>query len=93
MIEKIRYRNANIIEHLPRCSDFLLKLLAVFLLQTTLEMLNDRTDELQETVLGMKNRMKTMQCNQEEIHKMLQGIVKKLEAIVEGDDDDDDQLF
>ena len=37
--------------------------------------------------------MKTMQFNQEEIHKMLNGIVKKLEAIVEGDDDEDDQLF
>ena len=34
-----------------------------------------------------------MQCNQEEIRKMLNGIVKKLEAIVEGDDDEDDQLF
>lgn len=34
-----------------------------------------------------------MQCNQEELHKMLGGIVKKLEAIVEGDDDEDDQLF
>lgn len=34
-----------------------------------------------------------MQYNQEELHKMLGGIVKKLEAIVEGDDDDDDQLF
>ena len=56
-------------------------------------MLSDRTDELQETVLGMKNRLKTMQCNQEEIHKMLTGIVKKLDAIVEGDDDEDDQLF
>lgn len=55
--------------------------------------LNDRTEELQETVTGLKNRMKTMQCNQEEIHKMLNGIVKKLEAIVEGDDDEDDQLF
>lgn len=42
---------------------------------------------------GLKNRMKTMQCNQEEMHKMLNGIVKKLEAIVEGDDDEDDQLF
>ena len=34
-----------------------------------------------------------MQCNQDEIRKMLNGIVKKLEAIVEGDDDEDDQLF
>lgn len=56
-------------------------------------MLSDRTDELQETVSGMKNRLKTMQFNQEEIHKMLVGIVKKLDAIVEGDDDEDDQLF
>ena len=41
----------------------------------------------------MKSRLKTMQYNQEELHKMLGGIVKKLEAIVEGDDEDDDQLF
>lgn len=61
--------------------------------KSSLEVLSDRTDELQETVLGMKNRLKTMQCNQEEIHKMLVGIVKKLDAIVEGDDDEDDQLF
>lgn len=37
--------------------------------------------------------MKIMQCNQEEIYKMLNGIVKKFEVIVEGDDDEDDQLF
>lgn len=62
-------------------------------MQTSLEKLNDRTEELQETVVGLKNRMKTMQSNQEEMHKMLHGIVKKLDAIVEGDDDDDDELF
>lgn len=65
----------------------------IFSLQTSLEKLNDRTEELQETVVGLKNRMKTMQSNQEEMHKMLHGIVKKLDAIVEGDDDDDDELF
>ncbi|KAL9968734.1 hypothetical protein ACROYT_G020853 [Oculina patagonica] len=61
--------------------------------KNALEKINERTEELQETVTGLKNRMKTMQFNQEEIHKMLNGIVKKLEAIVEGDDDEDDQLF
>lgn len=71
----------------------ILSSLCCFSLQSPLVRLNDRTEELQETVTGLKNRMKTMQCNQEEIHKMLNGIVKKLEAIVEGDDDEDDQLF
>ena len=52
-------------------------------------MLSDRTDELQESVLGMRNRLKTMQCNLEGLHKMLAGVVKKLE----GDDDEDDKLF
>lgn len=61
--------------------------------KNSLEKLSDRTEELQETVLLMKNRLKTMQCNQEELHKMLGGIVKKLDAIVEGDDDEDDKLF
>ena len=42
---------------------------------------------------GLKYRLKTMQFNQEELHKMLGGVVKKLEAVVEGDDDDDNQLF
>lgn len=68
-------------------------MLICFLAQNSLEKLSDRTEELQETVLLMKNRLKTMQCNQEELHKMLGGIVKKLDAIVEGDDDEDDKLF
>ncbi|PFX34625.1 Transient receptor potential cation channel subfamily A member 1-like [Stylophora pistillata] len=49
--------------------------------RTSLEVLSDRTDELQETV-------KTMQCKQEEMHKMLVGIVKKRDATVKEDDDD-----
>ena len=56
-------------------------------------MLNDRTDQLQDSVTGLKNRLKTMQVHQDEIHSMLKGIVKKLEAIVEGDDDEDEELF
>ena len=56
-------------------------------------MLSDRTDELQESVLGMRNRLKTVQCNLEGLHKMLAGVVKKLDANVEGDDDEDDKLF
>ena len=46
-----------------------------------------------DTVEELKNRLKTMQFNQEQLHKMLCGVVKHLEAIVEGDDDKDDQLF
>jgi len=61
--------------------------------KTPLERLNDKTEQLQETVEGLKYRLKTMQFNQEELHKMLGGVVKKLEAVVEGDDDDDNQLF
>ena len=58
-----------------------------------MEKLNDKTEQLQETVEGLTCRLKTMQFNQEQLHKMLGGVVKKLEAVVEGDDDDDNQLF
>ncbi|XP_068697924.1 transient receptor potential cation channel subfamily A member 1 homolog [Montipora foliosa] len=61
--------------------------------KTSLERVNDRTEQLMDTVEGLKNRLKTMQFNQEQLHKMLCGVVKHLEAIVEGDDDKDDQLF
>ena len=54
---------------------------------------NDRTEQLQETVEGLKNRLATVQSNLDELHKMLGGVVKKLEAVVEGDDNDDNQLF
>ena len=58
-----------------------------------MEGLNDRTEQLQETVEGLKNRLTTVHFNLEELHKMLGGVVKKLEAVVEGDDNDDNQLF
>ena len=58
-----------------------------------MEGLNDRTERLQETVEGLRNRLTTVQFNLEELHKMLGGVVKKLEAVVEGDDNDDNQLF
>ncbi|XP_015759142.1 PREDICTED: transient receptor potential cation channel subfamily A member 1 homolog isoform X2 [Acropora digitifera] len=61
--------------------------------KTPMEGLNHRTEQLQETVEGLKNRLTTVQFNLEELHKMLGGVVKKLEAVVEGDDNDDNQLF
>ncbi|KAK2558065.1 Transient receptor potential cation channel subfamily A member 1-like protein [Acropora cervicornis] len=61
--------------------------------KTPMEGLNDRTEQLQETVEGLKNRLTTVHFNLEELHKMLGGVVKKLEAVVEGDDNDDNQLF
>ena len=54
-----------------------------------MEGLNDRTKQLQETVEGLKNRLATVKFNQDELHKMLGGVVKKLEAAVEGDENDD----
>ena len=58
-----------------------------------MEGLNDRTEQLQETVEGLKIRLAIVQSNLDELHRMFGGVVKKLEAVVEGDDNDDNQLF
>ena len=58
-----------------------------------MEGLNDRTEQLQETVEGLKNRLTTVQFNLEELRNMLQGVVNNLKVKVEGDDNDDNQLF
>ncbi|XP_067049296.1 transient receptor potential cation channel subfamily A member 1 homolog isoform X2 [Acropora muricata] len=61
--------------------------------KTPMEGLNDRTEQLQETVEGLKNRLTTVQFDLGEVRNMLQGLVNNLHAKVEGDDNDDNQLF
>lgn len=51
----------------------------------------DRTEHLLETIEGLENRIETMQFHQKKLHNMLVGVVKKLEAVVEEDDYDDNQ--
>ena len=45
---------------------------------------NDRTEQLQETVEGLKDRLTTVQFNLGELRNMLQGVVNNLHAKVEG---------
>lgn len=58
-----------------------------------MEGLNDRSEQRQETVEELKNRLTIVQFNLGELHNMLQGVITKLDAKVEGDDNDDNQQF